>query len=83
MEDLAVSAEFQVVGKVVNDDHTAEEFLMILLLLVFYHLVLRVDDSLQVFRIIVVEVDGFLFLCAAPSSPSQYCALQAPRSYPR
>ena len=45
---LVVSAEFRVVGKVVNDDHNAEEFLMVPLLLVFYHLVLRVDDSLQV-----------------------------------
>ena len=61
MEDLAVAAEFRVISKIVNDDHYTEEFLVVLLLLVFYHLVLRVDNSLQAFGIIVVEEDGLLF----------------------
>ena len=63
MEDLAVSAECRIVGRVVNDDHNAEYVLMVLLLLVFYHLVLSLNDSLQAFGIVVVEVDGLLFVC--------------------
>ena len=83
MKDLAVSAECRVVGKVVNDNHTAEEFLMFLLLLVFYHLVLRVDDSLQAFWIVVVEVDGLLFRVLHLHLILNVGASQAPRSYPR
>ena len=56
-----MAAEFRVVRKIVNDDHYLEEFIVVLLLLVLYHLVLRVNDSLQAFRIIVVEEYRLLF----------------------
>ena len=66
MEDLAVAAELRVVSKIVNDNHYTEEFLVVLLLLVFYHLVLRVNNSLQAFRVIMVEEYRLLFRMLHP-----------------
>ena len=63
MENLVVSAENWIIGHIIHYDQDTVEFLMVLLLLVFYHLTLRVDNMLQGFWIIMIEKMGSSFVC--------------------
>ena len=60
MQQFALLGEGWYVGKIVNDDQDVEELPVVLLLLELYDFVLGLDDVLQRFGVVVVEVDGRL-----------------------
>ena len=60
MQQFALPGEGWIVSHIINNDQDAEEFLMILLLLELYDFVLGLNDTLQGFGVVVVEVDGLL-----------------------
>ena len=82
MEQFALPGEGWIVSHIIHDDQDAEELLVVLLLLELDDLVLGLDDVLQGFGVVVVEVDGLLLWCSAPSSPSRYTASRGPRWHP-
>ena len=60
MEQFALPDEDWIVSHIINYDQDAEELSVVLLLLELYDFVLGLDDVLQRFGVVVVEVDGLL-----------------------
>ena len=56
-----MAAKGRVVGEIVNDDQNRIQFLVLLLLHVVDDLMLGVNDLMQVFRVVVIEIDWILF----------------------
>ena len=60
MQQFALPREGWFVSHVIHDDQDAEELPVVLLLLELYDFVLGLDDVLQRFGVVVVEVDELL-----------------------